>query len=878
MSLRTQITHGFRSLLRRNADDRDVADEVDHYLAEAADAYRAQGLSDPEAERAARLDLGSRTSVQQQVHASRWEATVEAALVDLRRSARRLRRTPGFTTVTILTLGLGIGASTAIFSTVRPILVDALPYPDADRVVAVTDIAAADGSPLDVTFGSYREVLARSRSIRHAAVSRTWLPALSGEGDAERLDGQSVSADYFRVLGVAPALGRDFEAADDRPGAAPVAIVSDALWQRLGDDRRAIGRAITLDGVPVTIVGVMPRAFDHVWRPETRIWRPLGYNPSLPADGREWGHHLQMFARLSPGIPLETARRDFASIAQTPVAAFTRPAWASLSKGLIVRPLLEHVAAPAMPALRAMIAATLLLLLVAAVNVFTLMLARGAERRRELATCKAFGAPRLRLLTPLLAEGVLVGAAGGALGVALAYAMVGTLITLDGFVLPRLDAIRVDRGALAFAVMLSTSIGVIAAIIPGLSLTSHTDGLESGSRVVVTHQRLRRAFVAAEVALALVLLVGAGLLLQTVQRLLAVPTGFRADRVLTLQVHVAGAEFREAEAVRRLFDRVRKAVAAVPGVTSVATTSQLPLSGDFDMYGMQSRAEFLAAPNRARQAFRYAVSADYLETMGIPLVGGRTLDEYDRADTPPVAVLSASLARGHFGARSPLGHMIRIGATDDWYTVVGVASDVRQSSLAESPLEAAYVPAAQWRLADRATWIVVHTALDPTTFEPAVRQAIRTVARNQPILRVASMEQRVAASAARQRFVMTAFQTFATVALLLAIVGIYGVLSGGVVERTREIAVRSAIGASRASIVTLILRQAAALAAAGTVVGLAVAVSASRGLSTLLFEVSPLDVATYAAVAAMLIVAAGVGAIVPAWRAARIAPASALKA
>jgi putative ABC transport system permease protein len=878
MSLRTQITHGFRSLLRRSADHRDVADEVEHYLAEAADAYRAQGLPDAEAERAARLDLGSRTSVQQQVRASRWEASVEAAMVDLRRAARRLRRTPGFATVTILTLGLGIGASTAVFSTVRPVLLDSLPYPDADRVVVVTDIAGTDGTPLDVTFGTYSEVVARSRSIQHAAVSRPWLPTLRGEGEAERLDGLSVSADYFRVLGVAPALGRDFAAADDRPGAKPVVIVSNALWQRLSDDRRAIGRTITLDGAPVTIVGVMPRAFEHVWKPDTRIWRPLGYDAALPADGREWGHHLQMFARLAPGIPLDTARRDLSSIARTPVAAFRRPAWASLSRGFLITPLQEYVSAAALPALRAVMAATILLLFVAAANVITLMLARGAERRGELATCKAFGAPRLRLLTPLLAEGILLGVAGGALGVALAYAMVGTLVTLDGFALPRLDAIRVDRGALAFAVALSTGIGVLAAIIPGLSLTSPSDGLESGSRVVLTHQRLRRAFVAAEVALALVLLVGAGLLVRTVQRLMAVPTGFRAERVLTFQVQAAGPEFRQAEAVFQLFDRLRSAVATVPGVTSVATTSQLPLSGDFDAYGMQSRAEYVVAPAAARQAFRYAVSPRYFETMGIPLVSGRTLDDGDRTDTPPVVVLSASMARRHFGDRSPLGEKIRIGATEDWFTVVGVAGDVRQSALAVSPLEAAYLPAIQWRFPDRAMWIVVHTAADPAAIEPAVRGAIRNVARNRPIVRLATMEQRVAAAAARQRFVMTAFQTFATVALLLAIVGIYGVLSGGVLERTSEIAVRSAVGASRARIMTLILRQAATMVTAGTIAGLAIAVSASRGLSALLFEVSPLDGATYASVAAMLFLAAAIGAVVPAWRASRIPPASALRA
>jgi predicted permease len=875
--LRTQIIHGLRSLVRRATSDRDLSDEVEHYLAEAAAAYRQQGLSDADARRAAQLDLGSRTAVQQQVRASRWETVVETLLVDLRRAARRLRRTPGFAVVTVITLALGIGASTAIFSIIRPVLLEPLPYPDGDRVVVVTDIAQ-NATPLDVTFGTYREIVARNRTLQRASVSRTWLPTFSGGGEAERLDGQSVSADYFRVLGVAPALGRDFLPSDDVPGAAPVAILSDGLWRRrFAADPGAIGRTVTLDGAAVTIVGVMPRTFEHVWRPETRIWRPLGYNPSLPLQGREWAHHLQMFARLVPDAALDVARRDLSTIARMPVPEFTRPAWASIRGGLAVTPLQEYVAAPAKPALGAVMAATLLLLLVAAVNVVTLMLARGAERRRELAVCASFGASRLRLLTPLLAEAVLLVAVGGTLGVALAYSLVGEMVTLDGVAVPRLEAIRVDRAALAFAAGLSAAIGLIAAAIPGLTLSKRIDSLASGARVMGSGHRLQRAFVAAEVALALVLLIGAGLLLQTVQRLLAVPMGFHAERVLTLQVQVGGIDFRDPQTVHRFFDRVRAAVAAVPGVTRAAVTSQLPLSGDSDLYGVQSRAEFVDRPQSAREALRYAVSPSYLETMGIPLLSGRPIEDRDGAAAPRVAVLSAALARRHFPDRTPLGQQMRIGNTDVWYTVVGVAGNVRQSSPALSPLEAIYISDAQSPSADRAMWLVVH-ATDPAALEPAIRRAIQTVDSNRPILKVATMEQRVAASAARQRFAMAAFQAFAAIALVLAVIGVYGVLAGEVVERTREIALRSAVGASRTRIMALILRQAAGVGLAGILAGAAVASVTSRGLAALLFEVSPLDAITYAGLAAVLLLATSAGALLPAWRAARIQPATALQA
>ena len=878
MSMRTQLVHGLRSLFRRGAADRDLTGEVEHYLAELTDAYRARGLSEADAARAARLDLGSRTAVAQQVRAAGWETVVEALFVDVRRAGRRLRNAPGFAAVTVLTLALGIGASTAIFSTIRPVLLEPLPYPDSERVAVVSD-TAGNGSPLDVTFGTYREIMARSRTLQWGTVSRPWQPALSGGTEAEQLEGQSVSADYFRVLGVAPALGRDFLPSDDLPGAAPVAILSDSLWRRhFGEDAGAIGRTILLDGAAVTVVGVMPRTFEHVWRPETRIWRPLGYDPTLPPQGREWGHHLQMFARLAATPGLDGTRRELASIAKAPVAAFTRPAWASMNTGMTVTPLQEHVATPAKPTLRAVIGATFLLLLVAAVNVVTLMLGRGAERRTELATCAAFGASRFRLLTPLLAEGVLLAAIGGALGVALAYAMVGALVTLEGFSIPRLEAIRVDRAALAFAAALSAGVGILAAAIPGLMFSALAGPLASGARVVATGHRLRRAFVAAEVALALVLLVGAGLLLRTVERLVAVPMGFRPGQVLTMQVPATGAAFRDPQAVHRLFERVRTAVATIPGVANAAVTSLLPLSGDIELYGVQSYTDFQNAPAGALEAIRYAVSPGYFHAMGIPLVSGRWIDERDRADAPPVVVVSAALARRHFGDRSPLGERIRIGVPDVWYTVVGVAGNVRQSSPAISRSEAAYVADMQSRFADRAMWIVVRAASDPAALQPAVRRAIQSVDSDRPILRVATMEQRVAASAARQRFAMTAFQTFAAVALLLAVVGIYGVLAGSVVDRTREIALRSAIGASRGRIMGLILRQAAAVSIVGVSAGGVVAVITSRGLASLLFEVSPLDGLTYAGVTLLLLAAAGLGAIVPAWRAARIAPRTALQA
>ena len=402
------------------------------------------------------------------------------------------------------------------------------------------------------------------------------------------------------------------------------------------------------------------------------------------------------------------------------------------------------------------------------------------------------------------------------------------------------------RTALAFAAALSTSVGIVAGCIPGFALSWRIEPTGSGPRVITGHHRLRRGFVAAEVALAMVLLVGAGLLVRSVRQLMAVPPGFRPEGVLTLQVQTSGPEFRSPDKVRAFFDRVREAARHVPGVASAALTSQLPLTGDADIYGAGTKDDSALPRGADPSAYRYAISADYLETMGIALERGRTINEQDRSGGQPVALISDSVARRRFPGRDPIGQQLRLGPADNWFTVVGVVDNVKQSSLAASSPDAVYVPEAQWRFADRTMWVAIRTTVDPATIESAVRQAIRDVDPSQPIVQVATMEQRVAASMARQRLVMGTFDAFAMVALLLAAIGIYGVLAQGVIERTREFAVRTAVGASRASIIGQVGREAIGMAAIGTVVGGAIAVAMSRGLVALLFETSPLDGLTYA--------------------------------
>ncbi|HEX5475848.1 MAG TPA: ABC transporter permease [Vicinamibacterales bacterium] len=879
MSLWRQATRGLGALLHRRAADREVADEVQHFLDEAAAEHVARGVSPEEARRLVRLEAGPAAAVGEQVRTSTWEYGLETAVADLRYGARRLRAAPGFTLVSVVTLALGIGASTAIFSAVNPILFEPLPYPDASRIAMISDFGA-QGTRLDVTFGTYREIAARSRSFDALAVMRPWQPTLVERDQTERLDGQRVSAAYFQALGVAPRLGRDFQDADDRLHGPAVVIISHRLWrQRFGSDPAAIGRPIRLDGIEYTVIGVMPAGFENVLAPAADVWTPLQYDRTLPYDGREWGHHLKMVGRLRTGVAVNGARREMAEIAARRLPAFPRPPWAEFSRGLLVTTLQADITQAVRPALLAVLGAVLLVLAIGCVNVTNLLLARGVRRRGEFAVRVALGAGRSRLLRQLLAETLLLAGAGGALGLGVAAFGVRALVALSPAGLPRVEAIHVDRTVFLFAVLLTTVIGVLVGMLPALqALRSNLqDGLQqTGRRSTGGHRLARGALVVGEVALACVLLVGAGLLFRSLQRLFAVPTGFDASRVLTMQV--VGSDARVADAAARLafFDQALQKVEAVPGVETAAFTSQLPLSGDLDGYGAHFEIDRDASTRDG--VLRYAVTADYFRVLRIPLVRGRLLSAHDDAGARRVALINASLAATKFRGTDPIGQRFVFGDDPTWYTIVGVVGDVRQTSLAVAGQDAIYLTPAQGASNNRTMSLVARTRADPRPLIPMVRAAIWSVDREEAIVRSATMADLVERTEADRRFALTLFEAFALSALLLAALGIYGVLSGSVTERTRELGVRAALGASRTSILRLVVRQGMMLTGAGVVAGIAGAAAASQALVSMLFGITALDAVTYAAVVAVLFGVAAMACLVPAWRAARIDPCITLRA
>jgi len=792
-----------------------------------------------------------------------------------------MRRAPGFACTAVLILAIGIGGTTAIFSALNPILFEALPYPHPDRVMTIW-YAGGDGSRLHQTFHTYQELAERNRTFESLAVMKLWQPALSGADQTERLDGQRVSASYFRTLGVHPLLGRDFQPEDDTVKGPKVVILGYGLWRRnFGSDPSIVGRQIKLDGESYSVIGVMPATFENVLAPSAEAWAPLQYDRSnvISTDTREWGHHLRLIGRLRGGVNLTQARSDLALIAKAPVSEFPRPRWADLAQGVFVDRLQDDITRGVKPALLAVFGAVFLVLLIAAVNVASLVLARGAQRQGELAMRTALGAASQRLVRQLVTESLVLAILGGLLGMAVAEAGVRALLILSPSGLPRLHAIRLDGVVFAFAAGVTVLMGIVIGLIPAWHASR--SGLnqmlqQSSQRTSGSHQSARRVFVVAEVAIALVLLVSAGLLLHSLQRLFAVSPGFNASGVLSMQVQTYGQHYEDPENSHQFFSQALDSVRRVPGVTSAAFTSQLPLSGDSDIYGAHFEFD---DPQTGFPVYRYSVTPGYFETLGIPMLRGRSLNDQDRAGAPPAIVVSDSLARRKFPNEDPIGKRVRVGSSTQgsWYTIVGLVGAVKQMSLALNDADAVYMTTTQWPWPEGTMSLVVKTRGDATVLAPAIKSAIWSVDKDQPIVRVAMMDDLLAASAAERRFVLILFEAFGLVALALAGTGIYGVLAGSVTERTREIGVRAALGASRRSIVELVLRQGLVLTGIGVLIGLAGAIAASQAIASMLFGISQLDPITYLGVTLALAIVSTAACAIPAWRAARVDPMVALR-
>jgi putative ABC transport system permease protein len=808
-------------------------------------------------------------------------------IADFRYAWRKLfGSSTGGTLVAIVSIGLGVGVSAAIFGAVDRILLVAPPYPEPQRVTVVEQ-RTRDGLPRPMAYGAFVELEQRSRSFDAMAVMRSWQPVLVSGGEPARLDGHQVSPDYFRVLGVPPSRGRDFVAADEVSGAPRVAIVTAGFaLRRFGSAEAVLNRTIMLDREEHTVIGVMPQEFENTLAPAVEIWSPLRLRRQAPFEGEEWGFQLQMVGRLRAGVPLEQAQRELDTLATTQVAEFPRPEWANLQNGFAVERLQASVTSEVRPALLAILGAVLLLLAIACANVTNILLARALARRGELAMRAVLGAGRGRLVQQLFAESLLLSLFGGAFGIVVAALTSRALVAVAPDSLPRLDAIGFDARVFGFAVATTVVVAAVVGLVPAMRVRGGVEDarLHVGARSTAPGLLVvRRALVVAQVALATVLLASAGLLLRSVERLFTVPTGLDASQVVAMQIVATGADIRSSAETQLLYEQVLAAVRNVPGVVDGALSSQLPLSGNMnDRYGMfmEAARDDPEATTYVGSPFRYTVTPGWFTTMGIPLLRGRLLGLEDVRGAPQAILVNESFA-ARFAGRDPIGQRVRIGANvpaTPLGTIVGVVGDVRHTSLAAAPPDAFYVAMGQWTWVDFGQTLVVQTAGDPVSFVEAIKQAVWSVNAALPVARVTTIADLVAQSEARRTFALAVFAVFGLAALLLAGVGVYGVIEERVTERTREIGVRSALGATPKRIAALVVGQGLMMTIVGVAIGVGVAASSTTVIQSLLFGIEPFDLVTYGGVVALLLGVAFIACYAPAFRAARIDPAITLRA
>ena len=804
-------------------------------------------------------------------------------LQDVRYAFRTLGKNAGFTSTVVLTLALGIGANTAIFSVLHAVVLRPLPYPEPERIVMVWQTEKGE-HPGNMGFPTFADWRAQSRSFDAMAALSGWSPTLTPPGsDPEALEGASVSADFFRVLGVAPMLGRDFTADDDKPNVPRIAIISHGLWQRLGGDPSLVGKPVLMGDIERTIVGVMPPNFQSLLTHEKKnvdAWRPLGYAGEQPPACRTC-QHLRAVGRLRRGVTREEATAELQAITQR--MERDHPTDYS-GAGAALQPLHELFAGDARQALLVLFGAVGFVLLVACGNVAALQLSRAAARQREVAVRTALGAGRGRIVRQFLTESLLLSLTGGALGILGAQFLTQWLVTLAPANLPRLELVRLDLPVLGFALTATLVAGLLFGIGPALAAAraNLNDVLKEGGRTAAGpgRGRLRNALVVMEVALALVLLAGAGLTLKSLSRLLNVNPGFQSESVLTMDLFLFGPPFMGdagLEKARATYDQLMERIHALPGVKAAGGVSQLPLGGNSDRFGVRFRDKPIANPADAPSAYRYAVTPRYLETMRIPLRRGRGITSADRAGSRQVALINEEFAARIWSGEDPIGKFVQMGGPDGfWWEIVGVIGNVQQMGL-DQPLQLQiYVPEAQWQWADDLT-LAVRTEGDPMAHAAAVRQAVQSVSGNIRVTRVAPMETVIGATVGERRFTMLLLAMFAAAGLALAAIGLYGVMAHAVTQRTNEIGLRLALGALPGDVLRLVLRQGMALAVAGLALGLAGAIALGRFVAQLLYEVQPYDPVTLATVAAVLAVVALFACYLPARRAAHVDPLVALR-
>ena len=809
-------------------------------------------------------------------------------LKDLRYAARVLIKSPGFTVVAVLAVALGVGANTAIFSVVNAVLLKPLNYEEPGQLVLINhnypkiDLKASVSAP---GYNYYRE---NAKSFSGVAALTGWNVNLTGEGEPERLQGMAVTPNVFQTLGARPAAGRAFTDDEGKPGNNKVVVFSEGFWRRRFGGLPVVGKSITLNGEPYAVVGVMPAdfTFGREFGGQTPdLWSPIAFTPQQldPTSGLT-NEYLGVVARLKSGVDFAQAQAELDGMAADLRRQYMPGAGAD-NWGLLLTRYDEFVVGKIRKPLMILLGAVLFVLLIACANVANLLLARSAVRQKEIAVRTALGASRWRVVRQLLTESVLLSLAGGGVGLLLAMWGVDLLLRLSDNKIPRAVEVGLDRNVLLFTLGVSVVTGIVFGLAPAFQ-SSHVnlhDTLKEGGRSGRGGVRrgVRDALVVVEMTLAVILLVGAGLLIRSFMRLQQVSPGFEPRGVLSMQVSLPNSKYKDGPA-RTAFDRqVLEAVRSLPGVRLAATTTTLPMSGQNQSGSFQIEGRQLAPGESSPHGDRWMPSDDYFQTMGIPLVKGRYFDARDTAESPFVAIVSEALARKYWPNEDPVGKRItfnRIPNTQDqqWREIVGVVRHVRNEGLEGESRGQYYVPYSQ-RPNSSELFVVVRTDGDPAALAPSVRGAVASVDRDLPVFRVLTMERLVSDSLAQRRFSLFLFGVFAALALALAVVGLYGVMSYAVAQRTHELGLRMALGAQASDVLKMVVGQGMLLVGVGLAAGLVGAFGLTRLMESLLFEVSPTDPLTYAGIALLLGAVALLASYLPARRATKVDPMIALR-
>jgi putative ABC transport system permease protein len=847
------------------------------HLDEKTDELIAGGMRPDEARAQALRQFGNRTQLSEACREKWAFVSLDQMGQDVRYAVRMLRKSPAFTTVAVLSLALGIGANTIIFSTVNSVLLRSLPYAEPDRLYAVWSRSAPRGAePMHVSAADFYDWRTQSHAFESLAAYASWPMNLTNIDEPRRLETQLVTANLFSTLGVHAQIGRTFAPDEDREESALVVVISHHLWRALGESPPIVGRQLTINGSPATVIGVMPAGFAFPSR-ETDAWVPLSMNAQNRSN-RE-GRWLTVIGRLATNVTRRDATTEIDVISGRLAAAYpaTNTGWS----GFLV-PLREELVGKTRPILLTLQAGGFLLLLIACANLANLLLAKGASRSREISMRAALGAGRARILRQLIIESMVLAALGGGVGLALATQGIALVRTFGEGFIPRAEDIHLSGSVALFAVAAT----VVTALIFGLAPALHASRvnlraqIDSGARSTSRKlERNRGLLVALEIGLASVLLVGAGLLGKSLARLMSTPPGLRTDHVLTVQLTLPRSKYPTNGAQIALFQRILERARSLPGIVAAGEISDTPLKGNNPTFEFAVEGLTRGSFDAPIQAGLRLISTGYLRTAGIPLLKGREFTAGDRPDSMPVAIVNETMARRYWPGSAPVGRNVRLKEEQRWMDVVGVVHDIKHMGLKADEGPVVYIPYAQ-KTQDWLAWttLLVRTPGEPLDFVPGIRNAIRGVDKNQPVGDIGTLEESLSRSTAMPRFTTFVIGAVSGFALLIAVVGVYGLLAYTVARRMPELGIRLTLGASPPQVSCMLLRQAMVRVFAGVTGGLLGAWWLARWLESLLFGVRPHDPATFVGVAGLLILASLAAVLPPARRAMKIDPATALRA